>query len=874
MMIFTKGRSALVRYWLLLAFISTSISSSAGAQPGYTIAPLPAWVTSVEAPRDDWVEKTPGGNGVAYLLVDRQWSMSEGKQRFHNHFATKAVSPSGVEEASAISIEFDPLYESLTLHGITVWRDGKAMQRLERARIDLIQREKELEYQLYSGSKTLNVILKDVRPGDTVEYSYTIEGANPIFAGHFSSRVNLQWTVPVGRVHYRVLWPDDQPLYVRNYKTAVKPRIRSSDGRREMVWLHDRVEAAIGDGNTPSWFDPIAKISMSDMSSWDQVVEWALPLYRQTPVSQAEREILTEITQPGMSKAQQLLAVLNFVQQQIRYLGMEMGESSHRPSLPEEVLDRRYGDCKDKTRLLISLLRELRIEAYPALVNSASGDYLPDALPSLLAFDHVIARVRLDGRNYWLDPTRTHQRGDLDTLYQHDYDYALVVAKPGGGLLPMSEDVKAVHGKHVEERFDIRGGVDQPVAYRIVTEADHYYADSMREQLAQSNINALQQSYLNYTARYYPNVESVGQIQVEEAAKRNALKVFESYRIPNAWEPMPESSYVLINFEPYLINDHISDVDSPKRTMPYAVTHPVRYRHTTRILVPEGSEFENESYEINDSAFRFVKSVEFDGAELVIDYLYESLRDHVIPADIEQHAVNLRDLYHLTSYQIRMVDPAIGFGDYHFAMGDVNWLMVGVALLTVILSGLLSYRFIYLYDAPARPPEAIDPQLVGLSGWLILPAISLFLFPFSVAWGSKDLLYIFSAAQWSVLIEEASVALMTLIIVEAVLNIVMIVLSLFLIAMFVTRRRGFPKLFIGFYLFVTIFSGGDLLALYLFSIPGIEVEATDIRDFIRLMFYTILWSVYFIQSKRVKATFTRSRDGKEPQWRGDPATQT
>ncbi|MGD8908434.1 MAG: DUF3857 domain-containing protein [Chromatiales bacterium] len=865
---FTKGKSALLGCWLLLAFIS----SSSGAQLGYTTAPTPVWVTSVEAPRDDWVDKAPGGNGAAYLLVDRQWSMLGGKQRFYNHFATKAVSPSGVEEASAISIEFDPLYESLTLHGITIWRDGKAMQRLEHARIDLIQREKELEYQLYSGSKTLNVILEDIRPGDTVEYSYTIEGANPIFAGHFSTRVNLQWSVPVGRVHYRVLWPDDQPLYVRSDKTAVKPSTLSNDGKREMVWLHDRLEAVTGDGNTPNWFDPIAKISLSDMSSWDQVVEWALPLYRQTPLSQAEREILTEITRPGMSKAGQLLAVLNFVQQQIRYLGMEMGESSHRPSLPEEVLDRRYGDCKDKTRLLISLLRELGIEAYPALVNSRSGDYLPDALPSLLAFDHVIALVRLGGRNYWLDPTRTHQRGDLDTLYQHDYDNALVVAKPGGGLLPMSEDIKAVHGKHVEETFDIRGGVDQPVAYRIVTEADHYYADSLREQLAESNINVLQQSYLNYTARYYPKVESAGQVRVEEAAQRNALKVIESYRIPNAWAPMAESSYVVIKFEPYLINDHISDVDTPKRTTPYAVAHPVRYRHTTRILVPEGSEFESESYEINDSAFRFMKSVEFNGAELVIDYLYESLRDHVMPADIEQHVINLRDLHHLTSYQIKMVDPSIVFGDYHFAMGDVNWLMVGVALLSVVLTGLLSYRIIYLRDSPAAPAEDIDPQLVGISGWLILPAISIFLFPFSVAWGFKDLLYLFSAAQWSVLMEEVSVAWMTLILFGAVLNIVMIVLSLFLIAMFVTRRSGFPKLFIGFYLFVTIFTGGDLLALHLLAIPGVGVEATDIRDFARLLFHTILWSAYFIRSKRVRATFRRSRDGKEPLWRGDLAT--
>ncbi len=864
MMNLEKGNA--VRSWCcaLLLFCSASVVAQ-----GYDIAPPPKWVVTVAAPKDDWVEKAPGSNGEAYLLVDRQWSMVEGRRRYYNHFATKALSSSGVEEVSGISIDFDPLYEALTLHGVTLWRDGVAQDRLGRSRIDLIQREKELEYQLYDGSRTLNVILEDVRPGDTVEYSYTLEGSNPIFAGHFSETLNTRWTVPVGRLHYRMLWPSNKPLHIRNHETGVKPIKRLLGRETEYIWLSDRVQAMQNDGDTPSWYDPFPKFTMSDMSDWREVVDWALPLYRETPVTEAEREVIAAIEQAETSQEKKLLAALDFVQEQIRYLGLEMGESSHKPSLPAEVLERRYGDCKDKTRLLVSLLRELGIEAFPALVNTHSGVYLTDALPSQLAFDHAIVLARLDGRNYWLDPTRTHQRGDLETLYQPDYDYALVVADSDGGLKKMSDDIRVVHGKRMEEYFDISGGADQPVSYRVSTEVDHYYADAFRESLAETDLQALQQSYLNYAAGYYPSVEVAGDIEVTEAAERNAVAIVEHYRIPGAWKAQAGSSYVVMNFEPSLIDDHVTAVDSPKRTAPYAVTHPVRYHHTTHIKVPAGSEFDSEYYEIEDPAFRFTKSVEFDGNELVIDYLYESLRDHVMPAEIAQHAKHLRDVYNLSSYQVRMLDPAIGFGDYRFDFGDVNWMLVSVSLLTLVIAGLLGYRFIYFPDPPVPQPAAeFDPKLVGLSGWLILPAISTFLFPFGLIWGARELMYLFSAAQWSALAEDAGFGLLAWLVSEVVLNVTMLVLSLFMIAMFVSRRRGFPRLFISFYIFVLVFTGGDLLILHFMGLHGVEVELTDVQEFLRLLVYTVIWGSYFARSRRVKATFTRSRRGKEPRLQG------
>jgi transglutaminase-like putative cysteine protease len=53
--------------------------------------------------------------------------------------------------------------------------------------------------------------------------------------------------------------------------------------------------------------------------------------------------------------------IINYVQDDIRYMGVESGIGSIKPFAPEEVAKRRYGDCKDKSLLLVSLLKQVGV---------------------------------------------------------------------------------------------------------------------------------------------------------------------------------------------------------------------------------------------------------------------------------------------------------------------------------------------------------------------------------------------------------------------------------------------------------------------------------------------------------------------------------
>lgn len=178
-----------------------------------------------------------------------------------------------------------------------------------------------------------------------------------------------------------------------------------------------------------------------------------------------------------------MLAVLRFVQDEIRYLGIELGRHSHLPNPPARVLERRFGDCKDKSLLLCTALNALGIEAYPALVNTEAGRTLAERQPSPFAFDHVIVRARLDGKVYWLDATVPQQRGPLSGLPSPEYERALVVRQGSGELeeiplLSSASPTTSVKDVYTVESYDL------PVLLEVITTYREADADAARYEMA------------------------------------------------------------------------------------------------------------------------------------------------------------------------------------------------------------------------------------------------------------------------------------------------------------------------------------------------------------------------------------------------------
>lgn len=624
--------------YLFRAFMLTGAlligSESFAETPSVGKQPAPAWVKAINVESPISIPEEQIKSGVFYLLVDRQLKVNAaGKVIFYNHYADYIVNQSGLDESSQISISFDPSYQTLTLHQLQVRREGQLLDQRETAKISLLQREKDLEKLIYDGRLSASIILDDVRVGDIVEYSYSIAGTNPVYGDLFAYDFYTQWTVPVRHFLVRVLWEKTRKLTVKNFNETIVPTHTPYEGGIEYLFEKENAQPLTINSQVPSWYAPYGRIELSDSQTWSEVVNWAIPLYRSATVVDPEiTAIAKKIQRDHKTVDAQIHAALHFVQSNIRYLGLEMGENSHKPSLAAETLKRRYGDCKDKTVLLVTLLQALGVEAFPALVNSTTYQMIATHPPAANAFDHVIVYLRHNDKDWWLDPTRQHQQASLDALYQPDFGYGLIVAEGVNELTSMAAE--RVAKQVILDEFDLREDIAGKASYKVKT---HYFggeAERERGSLAGASSSETTEKYLNFYKNYFNDIEVLAPLAIVDQHRDTSLSVSESYQISNIWKAGENNRYT-VDFYANSIDSALVKVEESKRNSPFYLRYPFQVEQTIKVQLPDiGWNLEAEEVTEKNAFFEYASQVTFDHSNnlLTLHYQYTSLANHV-PAE-------------------------------------------------------------------------------------------------------------------------------------------------------------------------------------------------------------------------------------------------
>lgn len=198
---------------------------------------------------------------------------------------------------------------------------------------------------------------------------------------------------------------------------------------------------------------------------WSAVAGWYRDLLRGVPEGdEAVRAAARQATAGAGGKREAVERLLALVRSDLRYVAVEVGIGGYRPDAPAAVLARRWGDCKDKALLLVDLLAEVGIEAYPVLVRSSTEGGIDDAFPAPDEFNHAIVAVRAEGladaaegpvAGGWLFLDATQPGGGLRWLHAGVAgQQALVVLAAGGELveIPVRPDTE---GERIEAELTV-----------------------------------------------------------------------------------------------------------------------------------------------------------------------------------------------------------------------------------------------------------------------------------------------------------------------------------------------------------------------------------------------------------------------------------
>ena len=249
------------------------------------------------------------------------------------------------------------------------------------------------------------VVFQDLKPGDAVEIRSRIWGAGSgdlwrdfwsdyhIFAAFFQRY--WEYTIYSNRpdLNYAIIPP------------AFEPVTGEHCGFNKMTWSGENTAALNVDlALMPPWANVIGKVYVSSVPEWGTIEEWygsvSEAVLDENPRTEALAQVLVG---DATTESAKLDSLYSHIVSEIPYQVIGFDYDYAVPQKPDDVLLNKWGDCKDKSHLLVHMLRDVNMEAWPALVMSRDhGTDLP--IPHL-GFDHLITCCLVDGDTIFVDPS-------------------------------------------------------------------------------------------------------------------------------------------------------------------------------------------------------------------------------------------------------------------------------------------------------------------------------------------------------------------------------------------------------------------------------------------------------------------------------------
>lgn len=391
----------------VLALVAIAAPALAGEEIVYDKAP--AWVALADLPPSSEKQGSP------FRLFDQQVRLEDGQVWAYLDTAIALDSPQALTSMGTLSANWIPDKGDLIIHAVELIRDGESVDLIAGgAKFDVLRREQGLERRMLDGVFTATMALPGARVGDTVRLRYSTTMSDQAL------KDNMQWTggllaepMPLAKGRITASWPSASDVH---HKVLSQSELGSVEEKGDYTYYSVALPIEKPKDmpyDAPWRYRLPALVQFSSFTEFADVSAAMAPLFATEGALEGSPDIAAQVAQIAAASDDPLARAAmatRLVQDEISYLLNGMNGGNYIPQSIEETWDKRYGDCKAKTLLLLAMLRGLGIESDAVLVQSNFGDAIPQMLPAPGDFDHVIVRAIIDGETYWLDGTSSGTR--------------------------------------------------------------------------------------------------------------------------------------------------------------------------------------------------------------------------------------------------------------------------------------------------------------------------------------------------------------------------------------------------------------------------------------------------------------------------------
>lgn len=419
------------------------------------------------------------------------------KARYYHKYAITILNEKGDDFASMVE-HYDKLQSVVSIDGKLYDAFGQKIKSLKNS--DIQDRSASGDNNLADDNRVKFHNFYHRSYPYTIEYEIELKYNYTMFYPHWSPVDDEHMSVAYSSMTIRL--PEKIDFRYKNFNVG-EPVSSVDKSTKVYKWEIKNFAAIETEYKSPYWFELVPFVYMGpvqfqvedykgNMATWQDFGKFVYALKQgkdQLPdnIKQVVHSLVDGVADPK----QKIEKLYSFMQENTRYISIQLGIGGWQPFDAAYVAQKKYGDCKALTNYMYSLLKEAGIKSYYTLIKAKYKSFVPE-FPSS-QFNHVILSVPLQKDTMWLECTsQTMAPGYLSDFT--DDRYALLIDEDGGKLVRTPK-------YHLNENLQVRKINTEIDATGLATIA----VDGFYEALQQDHLHGMIKSLSKDKVKEYLN---------------------------------------------------------------------------------------------------------------------------------------------------------------------------------------------------------------------------------------------------------------------------------------------------------------------------------------------------------------------------------
>ncbi len=301
------------------------------------------------------------------------------------------------------------------------------------------------------------ITFPELQKGAEIELIYREVTREAPMDGQFDYTDYFQHSDPIQTKYVELKVPEQMQIKWKARQGAIPHAQSTQDGWTTHVWSAVTIPQFVPEPGMPPSPEVTPELLLTTVPDWQTWSRWYNALSESTMVADDEiRGMVKELTKDKKSTEEKLRAIFYYVSNNIRYVETALTgrKAGYKPESASVTFRNKYGVCRDKAALMVTMLREAGINSDITLMNPSwkiDGDIPADQ------FNHAVVAVHEGDSTFFVDPT---VEKTAEYMAASEQDRAVLVCNDKGENLawtPLEPSEKNLYQIQAESRLDANG---------------------------------------------------------------------------------------------------------------------------------------------------------------------------------------------------------------------------------------------------------------------------------------------------------------------------------------------------------------------------------------------------------------------------------